>query len=226
MREGGHIPIEQTVHIPQDIVSLCVQWSAGLDNLTENASRISYMKQKLPDLIADRALIRGILNNIAAGASYPDIHYAGMFDSEIILYRDPNRLFSLRIYLWDALEYDPVHDHNSWGVIGPALGDLEVINYSREDDGSRKNHARLAECGRKLVLQGDTCSVLPLDPGIHRTGNPNDRPIVQVGVYGAKLTDRNYVNTYDLVSGKISPLFAPPVKKRVVACKVLSFIEE
>ncbi len=213
------------MRISEEIVSLCSRWKKGLEGLSDKASCISYMKQELPDIMADRTLIRGILSNIVAGKDYPDIFYATMFDSEIILYRDPERLFSLRIYLWDAHEYDPIHDHNSWGVIGPALGDLEVINYKREDSGSRKDYARIVECERNLIQPGDTYSVLPLNAGIHRTGNPNDQPIVQFSVYGQKLTDRNYVNTYDLSSGRVSRLYAPPVKKSVIAHKALLYLE-
>ena len=219
MLSGGN------VRISEKIVTMCSKWGKGLKDFSDNASRISYMKQELPGIIADRRLIRSILSDIISGEYYPDIHYATMFDSEIILYRDPNRLFSLRIYLWDALEYDPVHDHNSWGVIGPALGDLEVISYGREDGGSQKDYAHLVECERKIIEPGNTYSVLPLNAGIHRTGNPNDQPIVQFSVYGQKLTDRNYVNTYDLHSGKISPLFSPPIKKSILAQKALSHIE-
>jgi predicted metal-dependent enzyme (double-stranded beta helix superfamily) len=214
------------MRIHEEIVSLCSRWKKGMEGLLDNSSRITYMKQQLPTLLTDRTLIMSILSNIVAGKDYPDIHYATMFDSEIILYRDPNRLFSLRIYLWDALEYDPVHDHNSWGVIGPALGDLEVISYQREDGGSRKDYASLVECERKLIEPGDTYSVLPLNAGIHSTGNPNDQPIVQFSVYGQKLTDRNYVNTYDLSSGRISGLFSPPVKKSILAQKALSLFED
>jgi predicted metal-dependent enzyme (double-stranded beta helix superfamily) len=219
------VPEEEIVRISEEIVSLCSRWKKGMERLTDNASRISYMKQELPDIMAERTLIRGILSNIVVRKDYPDINYATMFDSEIILYRDPERHFSLRMYLWDAHEYDPIHDHNSWGVIGPALGDLEVINYKREDSGSRKDYARIVECERKLIQPGDTHSVLPLNAGIHRTGNPNDQPIVQFGVYGHKLTDRNYVNTYNLSSGRISRLYSPPVKKSVIAHKALSYLE-
>ena len=220
-----HMLTGENVRVSEEIVTMCSKWGKGLEKLTDNSSRISYMKQELPAIIADPKLIRGILSSIVAGRDYPDIHYATMFDSEIILYRDPNRLFSLRIYLWDAGEYDPVHDHNSWGVIGPVMGDLEVIDYRREDDGSRENHARLAESERKLIQPCGTYSVLPLNAGIHRTGNPNDQPIVQFSVYGHKLTDRNYVNTYDLFSGRISPLYSPPVKKSILAQKALSYLE-
>lgn len=210
--------------MPENLAELCSKWSKGLQECLDNAARISYMKSELPKLTGDLPLLEDIICSIVECKAYPDIHYAAMFDSEIILYRDPNRQFSLRMYLWDAGEYDPIHDHNSWGVIGPALGDLEVINYRREAESRQKNRARLVEYERKLVQPCDTYSVLPLNAGIHKTGNPNDQPIIQVGVYGEKLTRRNYVNTYDLATGKISPLFSPSVKKRIIAEKALTLI--
>jgi predicted metal-dependent enzyme (double-stranded beta helix superfamily) len=48
-----------------------------------------------------------------------------LFDNEFILYRDPARLFSLRLYIFGAGERTCVHDHTSWGVSASAFGKLE-----------------------------------------------------------------------------------------------------
>ncbi len=215
----------ESLHIPAELVSRCAAWSKELERLPDQSARIAHMERVFPGILSDLALLRGILRNITACADYPDIYYATMFDSEIILYRDPGRQFSLRMYLWDRGEYDPVHDHNSWGVIGPALGTLEVINYRREDEGMVQDHIRLVESSRKIIQPGGTFSVLPLDAGIHRTGNPGDNAAIQLSVYGQKLTGRDHVNTFDLNTGRISPLYPPPVKKRLLAEKVLAFME-
>jgi predicted metal-dependent enzyme (double-stranded beta helix superfamily) len=144
-----------------------------------------------------------------------------MFESEIVLYRDPDRMFSVRLYLWGKGDYDPIHDHNSWGVIGTALGTLENISYKRVDDGSDEHHAVLEECSRQFIPTGQTYSIFPLNKGIHQTGNANEPAIIQVGIYGRNLTGRDYVNVFDINTGNISRLYLPHVKKCMLARQAL-----
>ena len=149
-----------------------------------------------------------------------------MFESEVVLYRDPRGLFSLRMYLWGAGEYDPVHDHNSWGAIGPAVGELEVISYRRKHGAKGEEHAGLVECGREIISSGHVYAVRPLDEGIHKTGNPTEETILQVGVYGANQTGRQYVNRFDVITGSVFPVYIPPVRKKILAEKLLSGMNE
>jgi predicted metal-dependent enzyme (double-stranded beta helix superfamily) len=144
-----------------------------------------------------------------------------MFESEIVLYRDPERMFSARLYLWGQGDYDPIHDHNSWGIIGTALGTLDVINYERVDDGSNEHHAALEERSRQFIPTGQTYPLFPLNKGIHQTGNANEPVIIQVGIYGPNLTGRDYVNVFDLDTGNISRLYLPHMRKQMLAGQAL-----
>lgn len=183
----------------------------------DRGARKEYFHREFPGFLKERSLFVPLLESIAAGGLYPDVKYATMFDSEIVLYRDPGRAFSVRFYLWGPGEYDPVHDHNSWGVIGTALGTLDIINYRRLDDGSDERHAMLEETSRQFVPLGQTYPVFPLNKGIHRTGNAGEPAIIQVGVYGENLTGRSYVNVFDLRTGDVTRLYLPHVKKRMLA---------
>jgi hypothetical protein len=207
--------------IPEKLLIRCVHWSEGLRARSGNDTQIGYLQRELQDLLLDAELFKEILSNIVEGESYPDIHTNTMFASEIILFRDPVRGFSLRMCLWGPGEYDPIHDHNSWGVIGTVSGCIEVINYQRLDDGSDERCARLEESGRDLLPIGGTYSILPLNHGIHCTGNPYTSTIVQLGVYGKNLTGRNYLNAFDAKTGEISRLYSPQVKKRMLAQQAL-----
>jgi hypothetical protein len=199
------------------ILDLFAQWSSQVTALTDSGPRRGFFRQELPGLLRDKSLLEPVLESVAQGAPYPDVGLATMFDSEIVLYRDPARMFSVRLYLWGPDEHDPIHDHNSWGVIGTVLGTLDVINYRRLDDPAQERHAVLQECSRLSVHAGETCPVFPLDKGIHRTGNAGGQAVIQVGVYGENLTGRDHVNIFDPVTGEISRLYLPPVKKRMLA---------
>lgn len=199
------------------IVDRFNRWSEDMKACRDGGARKEYFQRELPGFLKERSLFVPVLESIAAGGLYPDVKYATMFDSEVVLYRDPGRAFSVRVYLWGPGEYDPVHDHNSWGVIGTALGTLDTINYRRLDNGSDESRAMLEETSRQFVPVGQTYSVFPLNEGIHRTGNADDPAIIQVGVYGENLTGRSYVNVFDLKTGDVTRLYLPHVKKRMLA---------
>ena len=76
-----------------------------------------------------------LLKNIKSGSPYPDLRQAQMIDDEILLYLNPKRIFSLRMFLYGPGDYTPIHDHNSWGISGASLGVLGVIRCARDDAG-------------------------------------------------------------------------------------------
>ncbi|MCK9273959.1 MAG: cysteine dioxygenase family protein [Syntrophales bacterium] len=201
---------------PLEMAVFCNTCSRGLADLKDNQSRISFVSKILPPFLSQADLFRKILQNIIEKAPYPKIEKPTMFVNEVILHLDPEGLFSLRMFLWRPGEYDPIHDHNSWGVIGPVSGKLEVINYRRLDRDST-SRTRLVEKERGIIEPGGYYHVLPLYKGIHQTGNPTRRSMIQIGIYGQRQTKRNYINTYDLASGRISPLYSPKVVKRQLA---------
>jgi len=203
--------------MPPEVEAFCNACSRGLADLKDNRSRIAFASRILPPLLARKDVFQKILHNIIEGAPYPDIEKPTMFINELILHLDPAGHFSLRMFLWRPGEYDPVHDHNSWGVIGPVSGRLEVIDYKRLDRGSSGRQARIAEDTRRMIAPGECYSVHPLNRGIHQTGNPTDRAMIQVSIYGKKQTKRNFINTYEPETGSIARLYSPKLQKRAFA---------
>jgi predicted metal-dependent enzyme (double-stranded beta helix superfamily) len=204
-----------------DILDNFTRWSQEMKALKDTGQQREFIMQELPGLLKDKALFISLLNAIISQGTYPDVKSETMFESEIVLYRDPERMFSVRLYLWGQGDYDPIHDHNSWGVIGTALGTLDAINYIRVDDGSDGRHAVLEECSRQFIPTGQTFPIYPLNKGIHKTGNANEPAIIQVGIYGRNLTGRDYVNVFDINTGEISRLYLPHVKKCMLARQAL-----
>jgi predicted metal-dependent enzyme (double-stranded beta helix superfamily) len=208
---------------PEALIAFCKACSAGLTGLTDNEACIRSVSGMLPRLIADKALFRNILEGMVADAPYPDLRYATMFDSEVILYRDPKQLFSLRLFFWEPGVYDPVHDHNAWGVVGPVAGDLEIVNYRRFDDGLREGHACLEETGRRTIRPGESYHVCGPQT-IHKTGNPGSRMTLQVSIYGRPWSRRDHVNGFDVAGQRIYPIYAPKTIKQRLAAQSLSVL--
>lgn len=207
-------------HIHPDIESFCKKLSTGLAPLADVNACVGFCRREMPALLRRSELFTKILQDFLEGAKYPDARQATMFDNELLLYPDPNRQFSLRMFLWDPGEYTQVHDHGSWGVIGPVTGELEVINYTREDDGSDPSFARLSESERLRLRPGETAHTFPLNEGIHKIGNPTDTTMLSLSLYGNPLP-RGYVNEFDIEAGRVRMLLAPKTKKQVLAIRAL-----
>ena len=205
---------------PDDLLAICDSWTKMFEEQRDDAARIEFIRAELPALLLNEGLFTGILENLARGGNYPDIRQAQMFEDEMLLYLNPKRLFSIRMFLYGANDYTPIHDHNSWGVSGSALGDLGVVKYHREDDGSVEGFARLTRTEHRTLKPGETEVTLPLDQGIHQTGNPQGEITIMISVYGSPIR-RLFVNRFDLTENKVYKLYPPRIKKKMLAGKAL-----
>ena len=210
--------------MPEALRSVCERWSDAMAEISGYEGRLAYVRRVLPDLLLDGSIFSGVLKNVMDGAQYPDIRQATMFDNEMLLYTDRKRIFSIRLYLWGPGDYTPIHDHNAWGVIGPVMGKLQVTRFTREDTGTDESTARLKQSDDLILTAGQTEVVLPLNNGIHRTGNPGDLTSATVHLYGNPVR-RTYVNSFDLESGQITRIYAPRARKRMLASEALRSLE-
>ena len=115
---------------PGELLKICKRWSDSIENISGDAARIEFFKNELPGFLRNRLIFEKLLTHIKDGNPYPDLRQAQMIDDEILLYLNPKRLFSLRMFLYGPANYTPIHDHNSWGVSGSALGQLGVVAHT------------------------------------------------------------------------------------------------
>jgi predicted metal-dependent enzyme (double-stranded beta helix superfamily) len=208
----------------EELQSVCRQWAEAVKRISGSQGRMAFFRDELPSLLANRALFEGILSGILKGKPHPDLRQETMFDNELVLHRDPNRLFSLRLYIFGPGEHTAVHDHTSWGASGSAFGQLEVVRYRREDDGSDADQAQLALAERLVLWPEEIETTLPFDQGIHRTGNPAEGITLMVSVYGTPLR-RLYIQRFNLETGGVHRMFPPRFKKKMLAEKALKALE-
>jgi hypothetical protein len=208
----------------EELPNICRKWAAAVKSISGSEGRMDFFRDELPSLLANRALFEGVLKGITNGKPYPDVRQETFFDNEVILYRDPARLFSLRLYIFGAGEHTSVHDHTSWGVSGSVFGKLEVVRYLREDDGSNPDQAQLARPEHVVLWPGATEKTLPFDQGIHCTGNPSEGTTLMVSVYGTPLR-RLYIQRFNLENGSVHRVFSPRFRKRMLAKQALAVIE-
>jgi len=210
--------------MPTGLAQLCRNWSDAMDTLTSQDQRMQFMTRSLPELLENRRLFVELMAKIAGRKTYPDIEKPEMFDNEILLYLDSRRRFSLRCFLFAPGEYTSVHDHSAWGVTGAAFGALEVIRYKRFDDETRPGYAKLSETARFRVGLGNTELTLPVNAGIHKTGNPGSGVLCMVSIYGRPLR-RLFVNAYDVEHNRVISLYSPRMKKQQLDRQALVQLE-
>jgi hypothetical protein len=208
----------------EELPNICRKWAVAVKSISGSEGRMDFFRDELPALLSKRALFEGVLKGITNGKPYPDVRQETFFDNEVILYRDPARLFSLRLYIFGAGEHTPVHDHTSWGVSGSVFGKLEVVRYLREDDGSNPDQAQLARPEHVVLWPGATEKTLPFDQGIHCTGNPSEGTTLMVSVYGTPLR-RLYIRRFNLENGSVHRVFSPRFRKKMLAKQALAVIE-
>lgn len=206
--------------MPRELCGICQEWSHAMESLKGPQKRMDFMQAHVPALLKNTALFAELIHRVARGGTYPDVRHTDAFDNEILLYLNPRRIFSIRMFLFGPGEFNPVHDHNAWGITGSVINTLTIVRYSRDDDGSVDGHARIHETGRETFLPGEIETTLPLDAGIHKAGNATQEPMVMVSVYGTPIR-RLYVNGYDVENNRVYRMYPPRMKKRLLAKQTL-----
>jgi predicted metal-dependent enzyme (double-stranded beta helix superfamily) len=207
-----------------EILSICSRWSEIIASFITKQETIVFFQNELPGLLSNRQLFAKILDQISKGATHPELRQAMMFENEYLLYLNSNRRFSLRMFIFGPGEYTPIHDHNSWGVAGNVSGSLEVVKYAREDDGSLEEFARLRESDRYQLVPGEIELTLPLEAGIHQTGNPNSETIIMISVYGPPIR-RLYSNRFDMANNRVRKIYPARLKKKMLASQALQTLK-
>jgi predicted metal-dependent enzyme (double-stranded beta helix superfamily) len=207
-----------------EILSICSRWFETIESSTTKKETIEFFQNELPELLLNRQLFVQILDQITKGGTHPDLRQALLFENEYLLYLNNHRRFSLRMFIFKPGEYTPIHDHNSWGVSGNVSGNLEVIKYAREDDGRLEEFARLRESDRYGLVPGDTELTLPLDAGIHQTGNPSTETIIMISVYGPPIR-RLYINRFDMANHRVQKIYPPRLNKKKLAFQALQTLK-
>ncbi|MDX1707161.1 MAG: cysteine dioxygenase family protein [Desulfobacterales bacterium] len=205
---------------PPELLEICNHWSETIEKISAEENRIAFFQNELPGFLRNQSLFELLLTNIKAGNPYPDLRQAQMIDDEILLYLNPRRLFSLRMFLYGPGDYTPIHDHNSWGVSGAAVGELGVIRFSREDDGSVEGFAQLLQAAPVYLQPGEIELTRPLNEGIHQTGNPVDGTTIMISVYGSPIR-RLHINRFDYKASRVEKLYPPRIKKKMLAAQAL-----
>jgi len=178
----------------------------------------------LKGLLKDQRLLKRVLELLAHDIHFVREQAANLFKNEVVLWRDPDGCFSLRMSIWTG-EFDSfIHDHNAIGVTGCWLGKILVENYEIKEWISEER-VKL-ELKEKLTLnKNDTTFVRPQDSGIHRVDRAEGDFAISLSAYGRPLP-RGYIRKFDPATGEISKIYPPARAQKSWAQKLLEIIDK
>ncbi|HGY90511.1 MAG TPA: hypothetical protein ENK43_05000 [Planctomycetes bacterium] len=136
---------------------------------------------------------------LAGWRNVPESFSEGLGDvpyTRNLLHADAEGRFTVMAIVWGGRCSTPVHDHESWGVIGVLREPVAVVNYKGPEEG----HGNLEPLPAVTLDPGAVATVVPpRSQNIHKMLNPTDRPAVTIHTYGdpAKLC-----RVYDPATGR------------------------
>lgn len=180
-------------------------------------------------MVGELASNQGWLNNILALLVLDDSFYQSQYQSadpnDIILYRSPSRLFSVRAFIWQPGAMNYVHDHGAWGIVGACFNQTKEKKFRRLDDGSREGFAELEVVSEAILSPGETTYVLPLNDGIHQMAAMHDLASISIHVYGSPVR-KNYFQIFDMHFKTVRRAYPPAIQKKVLAIQALGCMPE
>ena len=109
-----------------------------------------------------------------------------------LVYRPPDRSFSVVSMVWGGGQKFPIHDHLSWGLIGVYQNRITEERFKRVDEGEKAGYAEIQQTGEsefeegKILEEGLVFDELRRED-IHRILNPTTRPSVSIHILASDL---------------------------------------
>ena len=116
-----------------------------------------------------------------------------------VLYEDPELGFQVLAHINDKARVSPPHDHGaSWAIYGQASHYTDMIEWEREDDGSKPGEAKLKPMKKYRLLPGH--AGIYQDGKIHSIDYPDRARFIRVT--GTNLDNIQRVR-FDLATGEV-----------------------
>ena len=97
------------------------------------------------------------------------------------LWVDEHRRYSIAAAVWNVGQRTPIHDHQTWGVVGIVAGAERETRYARDGDGN------VREGGTHVLRPGAVEVCCTSDDDIHLVAAEGDVPCVGIHIYGADI---------------------------------------
>lgn len=180
-------------------------------------------KFMLSELVLDPNWSRPLLENLVLDEAFLKSQWLSIDPNDIQIYRDLDKAFSIRAFIWEPDVTYPIHDHGAWGIVGAHINRVEEIKYARIDDGTNQDHAEVKSVSDAILSPGQITTVLPLNDGIHRMGAVDGKTAVTIHIYGSPIR-KGYIHYFNPHNHTAHRMYAPYFDKKVLAIRTLGSI--
>ena len=182
-------------------------------------------REMLSELVLNPDWFQPILSKLVLDEDFLKSQWQSIDPYDIQLYRSPEKLFSVRAYIWEPNVMYPIHDHGAWGLVGAHINQIRERKYERVDDGSDINYAEVKQIADATLSPGEITYVLPMDDGIHQMQAVNDQTAVTIHVYGTPIR-KGFIHYFDPHNNSAHRMYPPSVDKKVYAIRTLGSIRQ
>ncbi len=182
-------------------------------------------QQMLQALLRSPDLLNDTLTRLVLDEPFLKSQWLSIDANEIMLYRSPDKSFSVRAFIWESQVRYPIHDHGAWGLVGGYINPFRERKYAQVDDGQTENRAEVALITEGAFNPGDTTFVRPLNEGIHQMGAMGDKAAITIHVYGSPIR-KGYIQNFNPHNQSVHRVYAPQLYKQALAIRALGSIQE
>jgi predicted metal-dependent enzyme (double-stranded beta helix superfamily) len=119
--------------------------------------------------------------------------------AEPTVYKSDDNNFIVQVFVWEGGCGTPIHDHDTWGIMGIYRNQLKVSEYTLKPLDQPDSYY-LEKTQTYVADPGAVCYLIPPDEEIHQIVNPTDEVSVSIHVYGKTIDE---YNIYDPENDKL-----------------------
>lgn len=161
-------------------------WNHFIHDLERDIRSAVHQEQCIQSTI--KAMQKLLSNSNLLDPEYAQGLLHGQEDGRI--YHSPDCGFVVLLFAWPMGAETPVHDHNTWGVMGIYEGALQVVEYALKPTG-QAGVFDLGESQQYKAEPGAISYLLPPTDEIHQISNPWPEPAFSIHIYGQDIQDYN-----------------------------------
>lgn len=180
-------------------------------------------RRMVEDLVSAPGWLNETLAKLVLDDDFLNSQWHAIDPNDIVLYRHPDKLFTVRAFIWEPGVFYPVHDHGSWGLVGSYINRIRERKYVRTDDGSNEDYAEIEMTADAVLDPGQSTYVEFL--GLHQMETADDKVAVTIHVYGKPMR-KGYIQLFNLHNKRIHRVYAPSLFPRVLAIRTLGSVPE
>ena len=182
-------------------------------------------REMLSELVINPDWFKPVLTGLVLDEEFLKSQWQSIDPNDIQIYRHPEKLFTVRAFIWEPNVMYPIHDHGSWGIVGAHINQIRERKFARIDNGQVLGHAEIKEIADNTLSPGGVTYVLPMNEGIHQMQALDGQTSVTIHVYGTPVR-KGFIHYFNPHNQSLRRVYPPSIDKKVMAIRTLGSITQ